>query len=313
MDRAEQRRVRGLGTSDVTETQRRETGALGGLVEPLAKRLEARAPWPCHDVRPRHGRKRRQYEIAHRRRSSSGERYESASARCSASTRSPPARAAIVRATRATRARPRPESGRRSTARSSSSAEAGVRRSGGPVETPARAHHSVPHRRRRLRRRRGQLGSPRTGHRDDQVEAIEQCARQLLPVGSEPLTRACAFECRIAPRAARTEVHRGDELEAGRKQAVAADAGHRDDSVLERLTQRLQRRPRELRKLVEKQDAAVREAGFPGAWAGAAADDRRRRRTVVRRSKGRHRQERAVGWQETGDGMDPGHFERVRS
>ena len=89
--------------------------------------------------------------------------------------------------------------------------------------------------------------------------------------------------------------------------------GHRDDSVLERLTQRLQRGPRELRKLVEKQDAAVREAGFPGARARAATDDRRGRRTVVRRSKRRHRQERALGPQETGHRMDPGDLERLRS
>ena len=61
--------------------------------------------------------------------SSVGERYESASATCSGTyLRRTPASAAIVRATRATRARPRPESGSRSTARSSSSEAAAGRR-----------------------------------------------------------------------------------------------------------------------------------------------------------------------------------------
>ncbi len=112
-----------------------------------------------------------------------GERYESASARCSGSTASAPASAATVLATRATRARPRPESGTRSTARSSSADAASVRRQDVTVAQPlAGGDHPHAHRGRRLTGRRSQLLGPRSRHRDDEVEAVEQRARHLLAI-----------------------------------------------------------------------------------------------------------------------------------
>jgi hypothetical protein len=54
-----------------------------------------------------------------------------------------------------------------------------------------------------------------------------------------------------------SEVDRCNELKACREHRASAGACDADDAVLERLPQRLERRPRELGELVEEQDAAV--------------------------------------------------------
>ena len=89
---------------------------------------------------------------------------------------------------------------------------------------------------------------------------------------------------RLAPAPARARVRGGDEHEAGRQQRRALAAHDRHLPVLERLAQRLQRRPRELRQLVEEQDAVMGEARL--ARAGVR---RRRRRGRTRRSCGAER------------------------
>ena len=105
------------------------------------------------------------------------------------------------RATRPTRARPRPESGSRSTARASSSCASRLAGSGAPRE-PSRA----PRRRARGRRAdrspgaRRELGRARARQRDDEVEAVEQRARELVAVAVELLRRARALDGRIAAR-----------------------------------------------------------------------------------------------------------------
>src|SRR6185436_20629992 len=66
-------------------------------------------------------------DLSHAAGNSPGIRYESASATCAGSTAAEPVSVAIVRATRATRARPRPDSGRRSTAFERSSEADSVR------------------------------------------------------------------------------------------------------------------------------------------------------------------------------------------
>ena len=222
-----------------------------------------------------------------------GDRYESASARCSGSTASAPARAATVRATRATRARPRPESGTRSTARSSSAEAASVRRRTSPSRSRSRAAiDACPDRGRRLSGRRRELLRARPRHRDDEVEAVEQRPRDLLAVARDPLRAAGAVGGGIAAASARAQVHRRDETKAGRKERMPTDPRDRDDAVLEGLSQRLEHRPRELRQLVEQQDAAMREARLSGPWHRAAADDRRRRGAVMRRPERRREDDR---------------------
>src|SRR5690349_3680071 len=128
MDRAQEGRQ--LGASDEAKAAVRETRLVGTGIEPT----QVLAPPPVRrrldQMRARLRREDREGEVVHAA-SSRGERYAKASATCSLSTVSDWASAAIVRAVRATRARPRPESGSRSTALESNVSAADVRRAAG--------------------------------------------------------------------------------------------------------------------------------------------------------------------------------------
>ena len=193
------------------------------------------------------------------------------------------------RAPRAAAARPRA---------SSSSSAAAVRRGGEQEAAPG------PSATRAATAAEGSAGgaasscATRSRHGDDEVEAVEQRPRELVAEGCEALRGAGALDRRVAAAAARAEVHRRHELEAGREERHALRAGDADDAVLERLAQRLERRPHELGQLVEQQDAVVREARFAGTRPGPAADDGRDRGAVVGRPKGRRRDQRPPGKQQ---------------
>src|SRR5204862_3819725 len=143
-------------------------------------------------------------------------------------------------------------------------------------ETLARRVDTGGNGRRALGGPRRELDRPGPRHRDDEVETVEQRTRELVAVRRKPLRRAGALDGRVAARAARTQIHRRDELEPGREDRASGDPRDRDDAVLERLAEGFQRRPRELGKLVEQENAPVREARFAGPDGCAAPDDRRR-------------------------------------
>src|SRR5205823_12055327 len=142
-------------------------------------------------------------------------------------------------------------------------------------------------------------------------ETVEERARELVPVGGEPLSGPPALGGRIAAGAARTQVHRRHELKARRKHGPPLDPGDADHAVFERLTQSLERRTRELRKLVEKEDAAVREARLTGARPRPSADDRRRRGRMVGRPERRRGDERSPRRQKARNGVDARDLERL--
>ena len=127
-------------------------------------------------------------------------------------------------------------------------------------------------------------------------------------------TRSGVQEHCAAPIAARTtgtQVHRGDELEARREDGAPGRRGRPRRPVLERLPQRLERRPLELGQLVEEEDAAVREARLAGSRHPApAADERRDRGRVVRRAERRHATSPAPGGSDAGYRVDARHLER---
>ena len=114
----------------------------------------------------------------------------------------------------------------------------------------ARPAHSLAHARGCLRGPGSQLDAARPRHGDDEIEAIEQRPRELVAERGQPLRRARALGSGVAARAARAEVHGRDELEARGKERLPGRAGDADDSVLERLAERLECRPHELRQLV---------------------------------------------------------------
>jgi hypothetical protein len=147
-------------------------------------------------------------------------------------------------------------------------------------------------------------------HREDEVEAVEERARELVPVAREPLRRAAALGRRVATSSARTEVHRCDQLKSSGEHNAAGSTRDRYEAVLERLPQRLERRPLELGELIEQKHAAVGEARLARTQMRPSADDRSGRRAVVRRAKGCPRDEWMLPVDEPGNRMDPRHLER---
>ena len=215
-----------------------------------------------------------------------------------------------ARRARPVRGRARRAAAARPLASRSSSASA-VRRSGAP---PSRARPLA------TRSRTGADGSagagcqllrPRPRHGDDEVEAVEERTRELVAERRQPLRRARALGGGIAAPAQGQRFIVATSWKRAGKSACPCDAGDRDDAVLERLAQRLERRPLELRQLVEEQDAAMREARLTRPRAGAAADDRRRRRAVVRSAERPPGDQRPLGREQPGDGVDPHHLERL--
>ena len=179
----------------------------------------------------------------------------------------------MLRATRATRERPRPDSGRRSTARSRSSDAAAARR-GAAASRRACAVST--------------LSSTLADASPAGTESSAARARGTVTTRSNRSRRACdslarneARRCaehehsaaRVAASSARAEIHRRHQLEARGKDRLASDARNRHDAVLERLPQGFEHRPLELGQLVEQQ-ARPDGRGSPRR----DADLRRRRR-----------------------------------
>ena len=149
-----------------------------------------------------------------------------------------------------------------------------------PGQALSRLRHPGPHRRRRLARAPAASSSARgRGTATTRSKRSSSARESLSRIRGEALRRARASAAG-SPRP--PQGHRfivANELEARRKQRPPADARDADEAVLERLPQRLERGPLELRQLVEQEDAAVREARL----ARAAVRARRRRSRPSRR------------------------------
>ena len=233
--------------------------------------------------------------IASRRRAPAASGRRAPRRRAAASIASAPASAAIVAATRATRARPRPRAGSVSTARERAAPRASPPSRGARLAQTRAQPRSTRSRTaaERLARARVELPPARPRHVHDQVEAVEERPRELHAVGGQPLRRAGALDRRVAARAAGAEVHRPDEHEARRKDRLA----------------RRPARPRRRRPRAAGAAPRAPAGGTPGSssrsrtpwWArltspgrgpGPPPDDRGRRRRVVRRPEGRAVDER---------------------
>ncbi len=128
-----------------------------------------------------------------------------------------------------------------------------------------------------------------TRHRDPQVDPVAQRAghARRVAVGDAGACSGSAVGS-LPAMPARARVHRRDELEAGRERSSARpDPDDRDAALLERLAERLEHVPVELRQLVEEQDAVVGQGHFAGRQARAAADHARVGDRVVRRPERR--------------------------
>ena len=179
----------------------------------------------------------------------------------------------------------------------------------GPAEPRATGRDPLAHRCGRLGRPGGQLLGARPWHRDDEVEPVEEGTRELVPERCKPLRRAGALGRRVSPAGTGTEVHRRHELESSREERLALHPCDGDDTVLERLSKCLERRPLELGQLVEKQDSMMGKARLARTRPGAAADDRRGGGAVMRRAERAVCDQGPLGRKDAGNRMDAHHLE----
>ena len=230
---------------------------------------------------------------------------------CSTPTSSAWAVAAIVVATSSTRDRPRPERGRRSTARfegGAGSARPGAR----CLQARLRRTDALRDRGGSLAPGRRELAGRHARHRDDEVEPVDQRPRQLIPVGHEGAGGTRALSEAIASYTTRAQVHRPDEQHAGRERGPTGSSNDGEAAVLQGLAKRLERRAHELGQFIDEQHPAMGQARFARTRTHAAADQRDHRRRVVGRSEWWTADQAGSGLQHSGDGVNAGHFQRLR-
>jgi hypothetical protein len=107
----------------------------------------------------------------------------------------------------------------------------------------------------------------------------------------------------MAARAGADCRHEGEASGIG-KDGSGPGQGH--EAVLQRLAQRLEGVPAELRELVEEEDAVVGEAHFPGTRDAPTADEAGVGDGVVGRAEGAAGEEGLAGGEEAGDGPELG-------
>ena len=123
----------------------------------------------------------------------------------------------------------------------------------------------VSHRVRALARRARELAGARARHASTTRSKRSSSARESLSRYAASRSGEQEHSAAGSPRAPHGQrfIVPTSWNRAG-KTSAPADARDRDRAVLERLAQRLERRPRELRQLVEEQHAAVREGRLAG-------------------------------------------------
>ena len=145
---------------------------------------------------------------------------------------------------------------------------------------------------------------------DLQIDAVEQRSRELADVLCDHCVVAAAFRAARAAIAARTRIHRRDELKARRirERSGSARNGHR--AFLERLPHHLDRAARELGQLVEKEHAVVRERDLARLGERAAADERGLADRVMRKPKRPCAHDAGAADEQSGDAVDLRDLER---
>ena len=130
-----------------------------------------------------------------------------------------------------------------------------------------------------------QVGGTDSRDFDMEVDPVEQGAGHSRLIVGGAARGAGAGLPRIAQVTAAARVHRGDQLDAGRKGQVRIGPRHGDRAGLERLAQAVEHRALEFGQLVEEQHAQMGEADLPRPDLEAAANQRGHRRTVVGRAE----------------------------
>src|SRR5579875_3264258 len=147
------------------------------------------------------------------------------------------------------------------------------------------------------------------GHLHMEVNAVEQGAGDSFKVLLHAAGLAGALAKDVAEIAAGAGVHGGNEGEIGGIGVGGVDTGYLHNAIFERLTQHLQGISCKLRQLVEEKNPMVCEAYFAWAGDGAASHKGRGRDRMVRRTKGACIDERHLGGEKAGYGVEFGNFE----
>ena len=309
VDRTQQRREVRRRPRHEAVPARSELLAVRALVEPP---LKARQRWPrggrirCVPVSD--AKTASASSDTRELRPASGRRAPPPRARLAPSRTS--ASAAIVRATRPTRAWPRPERWSRSTARrrSSSASTSRERRlrgeplprrrdtSGHRSRSSHSARRQAPHRGRAASRGRGRSGRAARG-RACPGTAASRCAEQLhCAAGSPRPPQGQRFIVATSmKRAGKTTRPAARETET-----KPSSSGWRSASSVGRWNSASSSRSSTPR---------CARLASPGRRLRAAADDRRGRGAVMRRAERRPRDERMLAVHEPGDRVDPRHLE----
>jgi hypothetical protein len=127
------------------------------------------------------------------------------------------------------------------------------------------------------------------------VDPVEKGSRDLPAVSSDVPLGAATVVAGISAKTAGTRIHSSHEEKPGGKGARTRHPGNRDDSVLERLAQRLQRVPTELGKLVQEENTKVGQRELAWFRIGASPCESRGRGAMVRRAEGPSPEEAASG------------------
>lgn len=161
------------------------------------------------------------------------------------------------------------------------------------------------------RRRPDQIGGGNGGHVDANIDAIKQGAGNASLIIAHAARPAGAGVARFAGHAASARVHRRDELDGGGVGNAMVRAGNDAFAGLQRLAQCIERLRRELRQLIEKENAVMGERGLAGLGAKTTADERCHGGGMMRRAIGPPVGELAAR-KLACDGMDHRHFEQFR-
>lgn len=140
--------------------------------------------------------------------------------------------------------------------------------------------------------------------------SVEQRAGDLCLIVRRALRCPGAGEARIPEIAAAARIHRRDQLDARGECDVRIGTRDADRARFERLAQRIEDGALELGKLVEEQDAKMRQADLAWLHLETAAGQRRHRGGMMRRPE-RPGARKAATLQRAGDRLHHRDFERL--
>ena len=121
---------------------------------------------------------------------------------------------------------------------------------------------------------------------DDEVETIEEGAREFFTICLDLVIGTSAFVGSIAEVATGAGVHGGDEHEISGVGGAVVGAGNGDTMILERLAEGFEDVARIFGEFVEKENAKVSEGDFARTGVGAATNDRTSAGGMMRGAKG---------------------------